>query len=730
MQNIIGVFIGGLITAARKIAVNLMSQLKFRAIADGGTFEAMQCGIDIVDDLVVTELLDSTSLIITPNAYKSGRLYAAKPGTYGAELVVNGDFATDSDWAKGTGWTISSGKAHCDGTQVTNADLTQSSVTTSGKVYKITYTVSNYSAGNCFPRVGSGFVGASRSSNGTFTDIIEVGSSTLNIRGDVNFIGSIDNVSIKEDLTGDLTWTGGAGTRVNSEGNVEVASVLGEDVVVNGDFATDTDWTKSAQVTISGGTGNIISNDGSFQNITQLILTIGVTYLITFDIVNVNSGAIKVGSGGGGDDIATNISTVGSYSITFTSIGTSIAFARYFGVTDISIDNVVVKEVITTDIPRIDYPLDGSCPHVLMEPQRTNLITYSEDFDDAAWALGANEVITANNSVSPDGTVSADTLGDDNSTGTGSVYKGRTVTVATTTSYVYSVYAKAKQLSIVNLRIEGFTTPGSTDGYFNLSTGALGTIDVGYDDAGIDDMGNGWYRCWASFTTDAVDTTGNILLFLAQTDNSLTVDLDGTSDIYLYGAQLEAGAYPTSYIPTSGSTVTRLKDTYELTNVYTNNLVTASGGAWFIELVDNVELVRDVIGTDLWLGTVNTNSTGDSFSFRNSGATIQRVALKKTISSVESTLYTTTTDDCKLLINWNGTTVDVWENGVKVVSASVFTNTALEYFEATANSRSNKFKQNLLFPAPLTDDQIQELMGYDSYTEMAATEGYNLILDI
>ena len=61
-------------------------------------------------------LLDDVSIVVTPNGYKAGELYAVSPvPTEGAELVTNGDFATDSDWTKGTGWTISGGIANCDG---------------------------------------------------------------------------------------------------------------------------------------------------------------------------------------------------------------------------------------------------------------------------------------------------------------------------------------------------------------------------------------------------------------------------------------------------------------------------------------------------------------------------------------------------------------------------------------------------------------------------------------
>ena len=71
-------------------------------------------------------LLDDVSIVVTPNGYKAGTLFGVIPvPTEGAELVTNGDFATDTDWSKGTGWTISGGTANCDGSQTSGTQLTQ-----------------------------------------------------------------------------------------------------------------------------------------------------------------------------------------------------------------------------------------------------------------------------------------------------------------------------------------------------------------------------------------------------------------------------------------------------------------------------------------------------------------------------------------------------------------------------------------------------------------------------
>ena len=134
-----------------------------------------------------------------PNTYwtKSGATIQGDPSTAGSELIVNGDFATDSDWTKGTGWSISGGKANS--VDTLGFQLSQPITYTSGKIYKVTYTISNYVSGSIRAYYGGTGVGAERNANGTYTDYIAAsGSQTFYIRSTTTFIGSIDNVSVKE----------------------------------------------------------------------------------------------------------------------------------------------------------------------------------------------------------------------------------------------------------------------------------------------------------------------------------------------------------------------------------------------------------------------------------------------------------------------------------------------------------------------------------------------------
>lgn len=117
------------------------------------------------------------------------------------DLVTNGTFASDTGWTKGTGWTIAGGVAASDGSQAGNSDLSQTptgaNAVIEGKAYAVTFTVSNYSAGNVRAVLGAGTAGTNRAANGTFVENLVAGADgTLLLRADLDFVGSIDNLSV------------------------------------------------------------------------------------------------------------------------------------------------------------------------------------------------------------------------------------------------------------------------------------------------------------------------------------------------------------------------------------------------------------------------------------------------------------------------------------------------------------------------------------------------------
>ena len=112
------------------------------------------------------------------------------------DLATNGAFAADTGWTKGTGWTIAAGVAASDGSQTGDADLEQDAGVVEGKAYLVTFTVTAYSAGNVCAVLGD-VEGTDRASAATFSQTIVAGAGgEIKIRADVDFVGSVDNISV------------------------------------------------------------------------------------------------------------------------------------------------------------------------------------------------------------------------------------------------------------------------------------------------------------------------------------------------------------------------------------------------------------------------------------------------------------------------------------------------------------------------------------------------------
>jgi hypothetical protein len=353
------------------------------------------------------------------------------------------------------------------------------------------------------------------------------------------------------------------------------------------------------------------------------------------------------------------------------------------------------------NIPRLDYSL-GSCPNILLEPQRTNLALRSEEFNDATWVKNAASV-TANATTSPSGIANADTLTGDGSSAVHLIQQNASFTL--NAAYSISFYVKKSTNNFA--QIYTFNGTGGQFANFDINSGVVGTLGTTFGTAptsSITSVGNGWYRCTMIFTAALTASSGfGIALVSSSTSARLEANTLTTS-VFLWGAQLEAGAYPTSYIPTSSASVTRNQDVISRGNIFTNGLITASGGTWFVELRNNRVLTRDASTNGLLLG----DATFVSFGLRIKTYGPNRLTISKVVAGTETAIYTTTTDAVKLAIKWNGATADVFQNGVKVVSATAFTPTAMESF-ATNLSVPLNINSMALFPTPLTDGEMSML---------------------
>lgn len=209
---------------------------------------------------------------------------------------------------------------------------------------------------------------------------------------------------------------------------------------------------------------------------------------------------------------------------------------------------------------RFDHdPVTGESKGLLIEEARTNLLPYSEAFDNAAWIEQATS-FTSGNAVAPDGSLSAYTLIADTSSGEHYLQDMLTAATGTFTDSVFAKDGGYKHLILRPIHI-GADEGGSQTVRFDLSTGTVQSSPSNVT-ATMEDVGNGWYRCSMSYTvTGTLSGTYGFRIQVHDDSYNSIFTGDGYSGIYIWGAQREVGSFPTSYIPTSGSTVTRAAET-------------------------------------------------------------------------------------------------------------------------------------------------------------------------
>ena len=196
--------------------------------------------------------------------------------------------------------------------------------------------------------------------------------------------------------------------------------------------------------------------------------------------------------------------------------------------------------------PRRDFdPVTLACKGLLVEEQRVNLALRSAEFDNAAsWVLARATVAgTANVAIAPDGTLTADKLVED--TTAANNHRIRQDVTTTAIAYTYSVHCKAAERGYVAL----YNLTTASGQVFNLLTGAVGvSTGTAPTSATITAVGDGWYRCDITVTATAATNSWGIHI-MESNSSTLIYNGDGTSGIYIWGAQLEAGSFATSYIP-------------------------------------------------------------------------------------------------------------------------------------------------------------------------------------
>lgn len=261
------------------------------------------------------------------------------------------------------------------------------------------------------------------------------------------------------------------------------------------------------------------------------------------------------------------------------SVDPRITFTRASTATRINDKGLI--ETVASGAPRIDYdPVTLACKGLLIEESRTNLLTYSQDFDNAVWTKSRSSV-SANATTAPDGTVTADKLVEDTSTNSHLVEEVTTVTSGV--AYTYSAFVKAAERTEVLVQMYIGASFGVV---VNLSTGAFVTNSGSPTSTSIQALPNGWYR--VSVTATSL-TTGNGYCDIYPRSGSTAIYTgDGTSGLYIWGAQLEAGSFATSYIPTTSAQVTRAADAASMTGTNFSSWYRQDEGTFVVEFTTSI----------------------------------------------------------------------------------------------------------------------------------------------
>ena len=338
-------------------------------------------------------------------------------------------------------------------------------------------------------------------------------------------------------------------------------------------------------------------------------------------------------------------------------------------------------------------------PQGFVEVTPYNLVSWSEQFENASWAkFGVS--ITANSTTSPSGIADADTFAAD---GTNTIHRAEnSFNVTNATTYSWSVYAKKNTNNFIQLSGDAGGFGSVVFANFDLNSGVVGSVGAGTT-ASIQNVGNGWYRCAVNMTSIVTATvTAQIIVVTSATavrkeTNTLT------TSVFLWGAQVEAGSYATSYIPTTTASVTRNADVCLKTGI--SSLIGQTEGTLYWEGENIGDNFAPYLG--LFADAPYTNNTRVMIYY------ISKTSLQVQIrvNSVQQFLSAaaSVSGKAKVAIGYKQNDFVLYVDGVKISessSGSTFTNELTTFSFNSAICKSDKI---LLFKTRLSNAELATL---------------------
>jgi hypothetical protein len=375
-------------------------------------------------------------------------------------------------------------------------------------------------------------------------------------------------------------------------------------------------------------------------------------------------------------------------------------FTRATRATRVNKDGLI--EVVPNNEPRIDF-LNDSNGALLLEPSRSNLVTYSEDFSNVAWTK-PNLTVNANQAISPDGTLTADEFTPNATTAAIRIYQTQTTSALT---YSLSFFVKYNGKQYVQLLFgSGLNSIDFCN--FDLINGIV-TDGTG----NIENYGNGWYRI--SLISSLNASTDQVYLWSIDSPNAsrgASSTGNGIDGYYVWGAQFEVGSYPTSIINTSGSAVTRVAEV--CSDAGNNQVINSTEGVIYCEIASLVETpeTRGVIGISV------AGSTDNRITIEyNAGDTnlIRAQVRTSSLQAIIGYVVTSIKDFHKVALVYQLDNVQLWIDGVKRnedLNADVSSPNTISMAAFLINNTNNfqgKCKGFRIYDTVLTDAELQAL---------------------
>ena len=390
-------------------------------------------------------------------------------------------------------------------------------------------------------------------------------------------------------------------------------------------------------------------------------------------------------------------------------------FTRSGGATRINSQGLI--ETVADGVSRLNYPLiDGKvvgCPSHLLEPQRTNLITYSEDFSGYS---APNVTRVSNYGISPTGVLNATLIHPSSNTSNAGLY----TSVSSSTVGVLSCFVKVNGKNFALLG-----TDNNINRYcvFDLVNETVVHEPSNYQGK-IEKYKDGWYIITSTYTSSEAANYP----FIGVADNSSgTVIADGSNGILIFGLQYEHEEYPTSYIPTTGSQATRSAET-------ANN----SGDASTFNDSEGVLMAEiSALADDGTARVITINDGGSSdyigLRYHTVSNTIRFLIKSGGTTNFDYFITLPSTEEYnKIAIKYDNTNVYLWANGFEYFQFSpIITPIGLSTLDFDDSVGGDDFygntKQIQYYDSALTDSELEKISSWTSFSDMAQAQQYSII---